>query len=77
LKAIGSGALGAAFDPISLISSGVAGTVTSAAAISKAAFPVGRALNIARAAVPGFAIATGVAATFGGVKAFFTDKRCK
>ena len=77
LIAIGVGAVSTALDPISLVATGTAGVVTSARAVSRAAFPAGRALILARAALPGFAIATAVSAALGGVRAFLTDPSCR
>lgn len=63
-------------DPLGLFATATSGLVTSAGSIGSAAYSLGRALNIARAAAPGFLIAEGVLAVGGGINAYFTDLRC-
>jgi RHS repeat-associated protein len=77
LLAVGGGALTTALDPLSLVATGTAGLVTSAGTIGRAAFPLARALYIARAAMPGFLIAEGVLAAGGAINAYLNDPRCR
>ncbi len=77
LKAVGLGAFNAATDPASLIGAVGGAAFVNAGSISRAAFPVGRALNLARASVPSFLVITAVTATAGAAITFFTSQDCK
>jgi RHS repeat-associated protein len=77
LLAVGEGAFKTAIDPISLVSTSTAAAITSWRTVRGAYYTTSRALNLLRAAAPGAAIATAVAAGLGGAKAYFTDPRCR
>lgn len=80
LKAVGGGALSGVIDPQALIGTALTAGAWSAAnagKIARAALPLGRALNLAKASLPGFAISVTIQAVAGGAYAYFTDPRCK
>jgi RHS repeat-associated protein len=80
LKAVGGGALDAVIDPQALIGAALTAAASGAAnarTIVRAALPLGRALNLAKASLPGLAISLTAQAAVGGAYAYFTDPRCK
>jgi hypothetical protein len=76
VRAVGGAMISSVFDPASLVGSAAAGAVGSRAAFARSAYAMSTAVRLTRAAAPGFAIATGVTATYNGVYAYNNDARC-
>lgn len=80
LEAIGGGALDGIISPEALIGDALTATAFGAANASKvarAALPLGRALNIAKASGDGALVAVGIQGTAGGIWAYLSDPRCE